>query len=522
MSALAEAPVVAMPDRISLGGRVFDSFGGRAIAFIEAHCVLSKGKWRGEPFALQPWQQRLLWELFEVTWTGDRWERRYRWAYIEVPKKNGKTELIAALCLYLLVADDEASPEIAVGSNSDDQANLVFGAARQMVELSPTLRGLIRCYGRALVLRENPAAQILRVSAKAKTKDGLNLSCVALDELHEFDASGEQLFNVLTNGTAAREQPLIFMITTAGFDPESLCGRFHDHAAQVSAGTVDDPAFYARIHTCADPDVNLMDDAALDTALREANPSYGVTTALPFYLDARRKGPANFKRYFLDIWTAAEGQWLPEGAWRACQVPSVALTPGEPVWCGVDASTKHDSAALVAVQWSGGTLQSVARIWERPLNPATGKPDDDWRVPGGEIAQAIRDLHTAHPDSRFAYDPAFVTWLAGDLAAEGVTMVETPQTNARMCPPTAGLYELITAGRLAHDGDPAFARHIAAAIEVTTMDGKTRLAKDRRRKRMIDAAIALVMAVGLALQAEPAPPLPATVGLLWLDGEATP
>lgn len=506
------------PDEATLKGRRFHTHGGRVVAFIESCCVLSKGRWRGQPFTLLPWQKRLLYELFEVEETPDGWVRRYRWAYIEVPKKNGKTELLAAIALYLLLEDEEESPEIACGSNSDEQANLVFGAAKAMCELSPALRPRVDLFHRAIVRRDNPAAQINRVSAKAKTKDGMNLSGVMLDELHEFDASGEQLFNVLTNGTAAREQPLIFMITTAGFDPETLCGRFHDHALAVLEGRVSDPAFFARVHTCADADVDIMDDAALDRALREANPSYGVTTALPFYLDARRKGPANFKRYFLDIWTAASGQWLPDGAWRDCQVAAVAFSPGEPVWCGVDASTKHDSAALVAVQWSGDVLLATARIWERPQNPATGKPDDEWRMPGGELAEAVRSIHTTHPGSTFAYDPAFITWLAGDLAAEGVAMLEHPQTNQRMCPATAGLYQLITERRLAHDGDPAFARHVASAIEVTTMDGKTRLAKDRRAaKRMIDAAIGLVMAVGLALGARPAAETARDIGVLWLD-----
>lgn len=519
------APDVAMPDRVRLRGREFESFGGRAIRFIERFCVCTKGRWRGQPFVVLPWQQRLLWELFEVEWDAGReqWRRRFRWAYIEIPKKNGKTELVAAITLYMLLIDEEESPEIAVGSNSDDQANLVFGAARDMVELSPTLAGLVRCYTRELVIKENPAAKIHRVSAKAKTKDGLNLSCVALDELHEFDASGEQLFNVLTNGTAARQQPLVFMITTAGYDPESLCGRFHDHAVRVIAGETTDPAFFARIFTCANPDVDISDDAALEVALREANPSYGITTSLPFYLDARRKGPANFLRYFLDIWTPAEGQWLPAGAWAACADLGSALSPGLPVWAGVDAATKDDSAAVVAVQWSGGETPHLvvrSRIWERPLDPATGRPLDDWRVPGGEIAEHLRALHTAHPGSRFAYDPAYVTWLAADLTAEGLTMIEYPQTNGRMCPPTAALYTLVTDRRLAHDGDPALARHIAGAIEVTTMEGKTRLSKARGRRRvMIDGAIALVMAVGLALAAEPEPAPLAIPGIHILGGD---
>lgn len=512
------------PEKVRLGGRVFHSVGGRVIAFIEGNCRLTKGRWRGQPFRLEPWQKREIYQIFEVEQQPDgRWLRRYRWAYLEVPKKNGKTELIAAIDLYLLLADDEESPEIAVGSNSDEQADLVFGAAKAMCELSPTLRPLVHLYAKEIVRRDNPAAVLMRVSAKAKTKDGLNLSGITLDELHEFDESGENLFNVLTNGTAAREQPLVLMITTAGFDEETLCGRYHLHAEKIISGEVADHAFYASIYAADDPDVNIMDDAALDAALAKANPSYGVTTFLPFYLDARRKGAANFKRYFLDIWTAAESQWLPDGAWDACRVAEVIFDPALPLFVGWDASTKHDSTALVGVQWQGPVLAVKVRTWERPLDPATGKPVESWKVPGGEVAEVLREWHREYALEAAGYDPAFVTWLANDLEAEGLPMVEYPQTNARMCPPTTAVYQLIVEGRLAHEGDPTLKRHIAGAVEVTTLDGKTRLSKgiDRRgRKRRVDGAIALLMAAGLALGQEQAE-AEATPGIrVWGADEA--
>lgn len=512
------------PEKVRLGGREFWSVGGRVIRFIEGNCRLTKGRWRGQPFALEPWQKREIYRIFEVECHPDgRWLRRYRWAYIEVPKKNGKTEMIAAIDLYLLLADDEESPEIACGSNSDEQADLVFGAARAMCELSPSLRPLVDLFAREIVRKDNPSAKLMRVSAKAKTKDGLNLSGVTLDELHEFDESGEGLFNVLTNGTAAREQPLVLMITTAGFDEETLCGRYHAHALRVIAGEVEDHAFYASIYAAGDPNINIEDDAALEAQLRVANPSYGVTTSLPFYLDARRKGAANFKRYFLNIWTAAESQWLPDGAWEACRADEVAFDPALPLFVGWDASTKHDSTALVAVQWQGAILAARARIWERPIDPATGKPAEAWRVPGGEVVEVLRGWHRDFDLVAAGYDPAFVTWLAADLEAEGLPMVEYPQTNARMCPPTTAVYQLVVEGRLAHDGDAALARHIAAAAEVTTLEGKTRLGKqkDRRgRSRRVDGAIALLMAAGLALghEAEAAEPAPRV--RVWGDDEA--
>lgn len=518
----------------TLGGRKFPTAGQRVIDFIETACVFTKGRWRGRPFRLLPWEKLVCYELFEIDpATG---LRRYRWGYIEIPKKQGKSEFIAGIDLFLLIADDEESPEIACGSNSDEQADLVFGAAKAMCELSPSLSPLVTCFAKEIVLRENPAAKLMRVSAKAKTKDGLNLSGVTLDELHEFDESGEKLFNVLTNGTAAREQPLTLMITTAGYDPETLCGRYHDHAVKVIKGEISDPAFYARIYAASSEDVNLDDVPALERALREANPSYGHTVQLPFYLDERRKGAANFKRYYLNIWTGAETQWLPDGAWDECRAAGFELLPDVPTFVGVDASTKRDSTAVVACQWfdvetvavpgaatptdvllpTGPFLRVRARVWERPIEPATGKPKEGWRLPLGEVEEYLRELHSALALKAVAYDPAFVTWMALKLEDDGLPMVEVPQSDGRMKPPTQALYELVIDRRLLHDGDPTLARHIRNAV-AKQIEGGQRLVK--RGGRKMDAAIGLVMAVAEAMRKEEPAEEPRDIGILWLDAE---
>jgi phage terminase large subunit-like protein len=499
-------------------GRRFPTLGQRAIDFIQQHCRLTKGRWRGDPFDLFAWQKKFLYQLFEID--PDTGRRRYRWAYLEVPKKNGKTEMIAAIDLFLLLADDEESPEIACGSNSDEQADLVFGAARAMCELSPTLAPLVECYRREIIRRDNPAAKIIRVSAKAKTNDGRNLSSVTLDELHEFDESGEQLFNVLTNGVAARQQPLTLMITTAGWDLETLCGRMHEHALKILSGEVTDPAFFPTIYAAPDPDVNIDDDAAFERALRIANPSMDKIIDLAFYRDERRKGAANTKRYYLDLWTAALNQWLPDGAWTECLGQAFDLRPDVPTFVGVDASTKRDTTAVVACQWDQESipikgaalptelmvgnpfLRVKSRVWERPIEPATGKPVEGWRLPLAEVEQHLRDLHSRCQVQAVAYDPAFVTWMALKLEDDGLPMIEVPQTDGRMKPPTQALYELILDRRLIHDGDPTLARHIRNAV-AKQIEGGQRLTKKGGRPN--DAAIALVMAVGEAMRREPEP-----------------
>lgn len=499
------------------GGREFPTLGQRVCDFIETCCVNTKGRWRGKPFRLLPWEKKLLYELFELD--PETGMRRYRWAYVEVPKKNGKTELIAAVDLYLLIADDEESPEIACGSNSEEQADLVFGAAKAMCELSPDLAKLVHCFTKEIVLRENPAAKIMRVSAKAKTKDGMNLSGITIDELHEFDESGEALFNVLTNGTAARLAPLVLMITTAGYDPETLCGRYHAHAEKILKGEVTDPTFYAKIYAAPTEDVNIEDDTALEAALKVANPSYGYTVHLPFYLDQRRKGAANFKRYFLNIWTGAETQWLPDGAWDECRGEPFDLLPDVPTFVGVDASTKRDTTAVVAGQWVEGDtpiLRVTCRVWERPVEPATGKPVEGWRLPLDEVERHLRDLHRAYQLRAVAYDPAFVTWLALKLEDDGLPMVEIPQSDGRMKPPTQALYELVIDRRLQHDGDPTLARHVRNAV-AKQIEGGQRLVK--RGGRPNDAAIALVMMTGEAMRREEIEDTKPAPAILFFDDE---
>jgi phage terminase large subunit-like protein len=510
MTALPSGTIFA-----TLGGRRFPTRGQHVIDFIETSCVLTKDQWRGQSFLLEKWQKRLLYEAFEID--PDTGLRRYRTIYIEVPKKQGKSELLGALSAYLLIADNTDNPEIACGSNSEEQADLVFGAAKAMCELSPVLSPLVHCYRRQIVLRENPAAKIIRVSAKAKTNDGRNLSAVVEDELHEYDESGEQLHNVLTNGVATRRQPLNLMITTAGWDLETLCGRMHEHAKKVISGEVNDPTFYAKIYASSVEDVNLNDEVALEAALKEANPSYGVTVHLPFYLDQRRKGAANFKRYYLNIWTGAENQWLPDGAWDECKALDWDFDHELPMYIGFDASTRRDSTAIVMTQKDDTGLVSVrGKAWERPIEPNTGKPVEGWRVPKEEIKEYLRELCATWDVRAVAYDPWSFAWTADELEAEGIPMIEVPQVPSRLAPATQGLYELIVDHLLRHDGDATFARHIRNAVPKKVDRGYV---LDKFHGRANDLAAALVTVTYELMQREEAPEEAPAPSILFFDDE---
>ena len=488
------------------------SLGWRVIRFIETFCVFTDGRWIGQPFVLQPWQKAILWALFA---TGPDGLRVFRWALIGLPKKQGKTELMAALALYFLIADDEPSPLIACAAASEEQADLVFGAAKRMCEMSDKLKDVTDVWDKEITVPGRPGARLVRVAAAAGTNDGKNLSVVIIDELHEWKAGkGESVWNVLTNGLGARHQPMVLQITTAGFDEETICWRQYDYGLKVAQGELRDPAYFFYWQSAP---AHLAWDS--DAAITVANPNLGVTVLLPFFADQRlKKTQAVFQRYFLNRWTAAEAEWLPAGAWAKCAAPGIRLRPGLPTWVAVDAATKVDSTAVVVGQREGERLRVACRIWERPWDPRSNRPLEEWRLPIDEVKTHLHRLHRRFQPEWIGYDPAWITWAAAELEERGLPMIEIPQTNARMVPGAQGLYTLVLQGQLEHDGNPTLARHIANAVARQVEGGGFRLAKNKARKAM-DAAVALAMVVYLAYGEEG--PEDATEPHIWtLDEEA--
>lgn len=495
---------------VRLNGRDFPTTGQRVIDFIEQNCVYTDGEWIGAPAQLLPWQKRYLYELFEIEpATG---LRRYRRALLGIPKKNGKSQLASWLALYFLLADGEPSPLVVCGANSDEQADLVFGAAKTCCELSPTLAPLTERYQKEITVPSLPGARLVRVSATVGTNDGKNIHAVILDELHEFsNTKGRGVWQVLTNGVGARRQPMILQITTAGFDLETVCGEQYEKGRRVESGEDKDRRFHFRWYT-ADPALTY----GTPEYFKSANPSYGVTVHWPYFEDqVANSHPAQVKRYNANEWTAQRMQWLDDGDWEACNVGAFAFDRTLPIFAALDASTKHDTTAIVLAQWHGERLRVKAHVWQRPLG-ADGRPVPEWELPQTEIENYLLQLFADFGPQlqSVAYDPAFVTWLAQKLAARGLPMIEFPQTNTRMVEPTKALYELIKERHLAHDGDPVFARHIANVVYNQVSGGGGRLSKVRGRtedatRRANDAAIALVMAVAEAGKPpEPAEPEP--------------
>jgi phage terminase large subunit-like protein len=419
-----------------------------------------------------------------------------------VPKKNGKTELAAALALYFLLADGEPAPLVVCAAASEEQADLVFEAAKTMCALSPYLAAVTERFQKEILVPSIPGAKLKRVAAAAGTNDGQNIHVVICDELHEWQGDkGEKVWTVLTNATGARQQPLVLQITTAGYDLEgTICGKQYTHGCGVRDGTVQDPGYY--FHWVAAPPESDYRDPEV---WRAANPSYGTLVHEAFFRDQlSKKTESVFRRYFLNQWVASEEIWIPYGVWDRCQ-SDLELDPDRPVYVGIDIARNIDSSALVVAQQQADRIVLRATVWQNPY-PESHSLHDSWRMNNALVMDRCRELYAAFPEPAcaidgermpgplFAYDPWRFRPEAEALTGEGLALVEFPQNDARMIPASQAFYEAILKGRVAHDGDPVLKRH----VEQVTADQKPRgwrMSKPVGSARKIDAAIAAAIAL---------------------------
>ncbi len=448
----------------------------RVIVFIERYCRVpkgSKGAAAGSPVKLRPWQV----EVIEGLYGG---ERRPRQGLVSISRKNGKTFLAAALALYHLVGDGEQSAEVLVVSSDVRTALVTFRLARRMVELDKRLSAVVEVHKDRLYHRASDSVMEV-LSGDASKAQGRNPSFAIVDECHVTDP---ECWDALALGQATRVRPLILGISTecAPGDPENLMARLVEHGRRGG-----DPDFYFREWT-ARPGCDLQDREQWAAA----NPMLGDTLD-EGHLAAlvRTTREAAFRRYHLNQRVAEAGAWMPPGAWEACGEPG-GIADGADVVVALDGSFSQDATGLVAATVSERPHLDVVALWE----PPTGDPE--YRVPVHAVEQAIREACRRWNVREVVADPYRWTRTLQALEAEGLPMVEMPQSAQRMSPATTGLYEAVVNREVSHSGDPDLARHVANAH--VRDDGRgVRLAKKRREsRRRIDLAVCAVMAHGRA------------------------
>ncbi|MGO1048792.1 terminase large subunit domain-containing protein [Crossiella sp. CA198] len=469
----------------------FPTEGHRVIAFIQKFCRLV-GSHAGQPFRLARWQKQLLLDAYRLDQHG---QRQHRTCVVCVARKNGKSTLAAAIMLYHLVADRaDAEPQVIAAANDRNQARMVFDAARKMVLSSPELSRLLIVHRDSITNPRNGGTYRV-VSADAGRQQGLNVSACSLDE-YAF-ARNADLFDALTLGSAARNQPMFWVISTAGPDPDGEFAELCAYGRRVNSGEITDPSFFYRSWgPLPDEEVEHTDPAVW----RACNPAYPILNADDFKAAVQRTSEAAFRIYRLSQFVRGGTTWLPHGTWKKL-LKSEGLEPGDEIVVGADGSWRSDSTALVACRVRDRHLVPI-RIWEAPRN------DPDWRVPLHEVKAVLEEVCRTYRVVEIAADPYRWEQTLQEMSDEGLPVVEFPTSSlARMIPATQTFTDAARDGHLSHDGSAVLARHVANAILKEDHRGG-RISKEfRSSKRFIDAAVAAVIAHHRALfYADPGEP----------------
>lgn len=457
--------------------------------WIESMLVHGEGDFLGKPFKLTLDEKRFIYRLYEYDpKTGHRKHRR---ALKGLPKGNGKTEIAAAVgCVELGLKPFNPVPDIPVAAASFEQANLLFGAMKTMIEEGP-LSGFFETYETEILVKNGPG-RAYRVAAVAGTNDGGRPTCLLADELHEWTDRRERVHLVLSNGLSKRQDSLELNISTAGSNKETLLGRLYDYGQKVASGEVKDGGFlFDWLEAPADSD--LATDKGLLEAIRSCNPGADVFWPLDNLVRRFNEIPEyEFRRYHLNNWTTTATQWLPTGAWSAREV-SKEVNPGDEVVLAFDGSYNNDSTALVGCRLEDRHIFVVA-AWE--------KPDDvsDWQVPRAEVEAKLAEAMSTFRVVELAPDTGpyggwhreIEEWV--ERWGEDVVVGYPTNVRKRMAEACSRFYSAVVTESLTHDGDKRLARHLANAVVKETMDGAYITKDGRNSPRKIDLAIAAVVA----------------------------
>lgn len=426
------------------------------------------------------------------------------------------SELAAAVALYLLYADGEASPEVYGAAADRQQASIVFDVAKRMVEMSPALmkRSKIAAASKRIV-NFSSVGYYQVLSAEAYTKHGFSVSGLVFDEVHT--QPNRNLYDVLTKGSGdAREQPLYFLITTAGTDKESLCYELHTKAQDILDGRKFDPRFYPVVYGLRD-----TDDWTDEANWYKANPSLGLTIRIESVRDMFREAMDNpaeenvFKQLRLNMWVASLTRFIPEQVYDLGNVPiDMADLEGRDCYAGLDLSSTNDITALVLMFPPRDENEKYVMLpffWipedSIPLRVRrSGVPYDVWHKQGclnategnvihySFIEKFIEDLGQKYHICEIAFDRWGATQMVQDLEGMGFTVVPFGQGFKDMSPPTKEFIKLLMEGRIIHGGNPVL-RWMSGNVIVDRDAAENIKPTKAKSPEKIDGIVAAIMAL---------------------------
>lgn len=489
-----------------------------AVMFIESLCH-TKGTWAGKPFALIDWQEQIIRDLFGVLKPNGY--RQFNTAYIEIPKKQGKSELAAAVALLLLCGDGEERAEVYGCAADRNQAKIVFDVAVDMVRFCPALSKRVKVLEsqkKITYLPTNSSYQVL--SADVANKHGFNTHGVIFDELHT--QPNRKLFDVMLQGSGdARMQPLYFLITTAGNDINSICYEVHQKAIDIAEGRKVDPTFYSVIYGAAEDE-----DWTDPEVWKKANPSLGITVGIDKVQAACESAQQNpgeenaFRQLRLNQWVKQSVRWMPMDKWDACAFPvSEDDLEGRICYGGLDLSSTTDITAFVLVfppldEEDKYYILPYFWIPEETLDLRVRRdhvPYDLWERQGtlmttegnvvhyGYIEKFIERLGERFNIREIAFDRWGAVQMVQNLEGLGFTVVPFGQGFKDMSPPTKELMKLVLEEKIAHGGHPVLRWMMDNIFIRTDPAGNIKADKEKSTEK-IDGAIATIMGLDRAIR----------------------
>ena len=489
-----------------------------AVAFIESLCH-TKGKWAGKPFELIDWQERIVRDIFGVLKPNGY--RQFNTAYIEISKKQGKSELAAAIALLLTCADGEERAEVYGCAADRQQAAICYSVASDMVRYCPALAKRVKILDSVKRMVYMPTGGVYQVvSSEVGTKHGFNTSGVVFDELHI--QPNRKLYDVMLRGSGdARMQPLYFLITTAGDNQNSICWEVHSKAKDLLEGRKHDPTFYPVIYGADEGD-----DWTDPKVWAKANPSLGITIGIDKVQDAcnsAKENPAEenaFRQLRLNQWVKQTIRWMPMDKWDACNFPvDPESLKGRVCYGGLDLSSTTDITAFVLVfppEDEDDKYIVLPYFWlPEDSIPLRVRRDhvfyDVWQQQGlinttegtvihyDFVEKFIEDLGKQYNIKEIAFDRWGATQMVQDLDGMGFNVVQFGQGFMSMSPPTKELMKLVLEKRIAHGGNPVLRWMMDNIYVKQDPAGNIKPDKEKSTEK-IDGAVAMIMALDRAIR----------------------
>lgn len=476
----------------------------------------TKGDFAGKPFNLQDWQRDIIKALYR---TGPDGRRIVREAFIFLPRKNGKSELIAAISLFHLLFEGEPGAEVILGASDKDQAGIVYRACEEMVRQDANLLKRCKLLTATKTITVPGSNKFLRaIPSDEGGAHGLNPSLVIGDELHAWKGRG--LYDALRTGQGGRLAPLFINITTAGFDRHSICFERYDYACKVRDGLIEDPTFLPIIFEATAED-DWTDEAVwmkANPALRGKTPFRSIEEMRRFCKEAQEIPALQnaFRRLYLNQWTEQDVRWIDTTAWKRCEEMPDPFE-GRKCYAAADLASTTDLAAVLYLfppETSDGPWDILVRFYV-PAEGARRRAERDkvpylqWIKEGfitatpGEVIDFDRiKLDIQEDAERFqilqiAIDRWNATQLTTQLMSAGFDVVPFGQGMVSMAAPSKDFERLVLSGKYRSGGNPVLSWMVSNVAAETDAAGNIKPSKKKSTGR-IDGVVALVMATGLA------------------------